>query len=211
MTHLSSDEKAVSRITAVASRVFFHRGFARVSMDDLARELGMSKKTIYRHFPAKEHLVREVHRKKIAEIAAFVRTTVAAEVDFTDKLYRIWSGVGKELAEMEQPYLLDLQVFLPGLARELETFRRDEINRSFLLLIDDGIRLGALRPDINRDVLVRMYISAIVGVITPAVLVDAPFSIDEAFHTILDVMFDGILADGARDNYRSRFASGGGR
>lgn len=208
MPRLISEEGARERIVETASRIFFSRGFARVSMDDLARELRMSKKTIYRHFPAKEGLVREVYHNKTSRIHALFKETVTAEADFTEKLYRIWTAAGKELTEMGPSYLEDLNVFTPGLARELEAFRRDEINRNFLMLIDDGIRLGALRQDVNKDVLVQIYISAIMGVISPRVLVNSSFTIDDAFRTILDVMFDGILADTTRSLYREKFCSG---
>jgi hypothetical protein len=152
-----------------------------------------------------------VYRAKTTRIHELFQETVAAEADFTEKLYRIWIAAGKELSEMGQPYLEDLNVFTPELARELEAFRRDEINRNFLMLIEDGIRLGALRQDINKEVLVQIYISAIMGVINARVLVNSSFTIDEAFRTILDVMFDGILSDATRPHYRTKFCSGARR
>lgn len=211
MRRTVSENGARERIVETGSRIFFSRGFAKVSMDDLSRELRMSKKTIYRHFSTKEDLVREVYRAKTARIYELFQETVAAEADFTEKLYRIWIAVGKELTEMGQPYLEDLNVFTPKLAKELEAFRRDEINRNFLMLIDDGIRLGALRRDINTEILVQIYISAIMGVINARVLVNSSFTIDEAFRTILDVLFDGILTDATRPHYRKKFCSGATR
>ena len=208
MSRTIGESGARERIVETGSRIFFSRGFAKVSMDDLARELRMSKKTIYRHFATKEELVREVYRAKTARIYDLFKETVAAETDFTEKLYRIWIAVGRELTEMGQPYLEDLSIFTPGLARELECFRRDEINRNFLMLIEDGIRLGAIRRDVNKKVLVQIYISAIMGVINAQVLVNSSFTIDEAFSTILDVMFDGILTDVTRSHYRKKFRSG---
>ncbi len=49
-----------ARIVGVAERIFLRSGFSRVLMDDLARELGMSKKTLYAHFASKEALLRAV-------------------------------------------------------------------------------------------------------------------------------------------------------
>jgi AcrR family transcriptional regulator len=101
-------------------------------MDDLARELRMNKKTIYRHFATKEDLVREVYRTKTARICDLFQETMAAETDSTEKLYRIWIAVGRELTEMGQPFLQDLSVLAPGLKRELEESRRDEISQPVL-------------------------------------------------------------------------------
>ena len=54
------------RIVAVAERVFLRSGFSRVLMDDLARELGMSKKTVYAHFASKEDLLRAVLAHRVS-------------------------------------------------------------------------------------------------------------------------------------------------
>ncbi|MEU2743865.1 TetR/AcrR family transcriptional regulator [Streptomyces sp. NPDC007095] len=62
-------------IVEAAGRLFFAPGSVRVSMDDLARELGMSKKTIYRHFPGKRSLLAAVLDR---QFAAVERTLVAA-------------------------------------------------------------------------------------------------------------------------------------
>jgi AcrR family transcriptional regulator len=70
------DGQRADRIVEAAGRLFFAPGFARVSMDDLARELEMSKKTIYRHLPDRRSLLATVvHR----QFAAVERTLVAAE------------------------------------------------------------------------------------------------------------------------------------
>ncbi|MEU6577151.1 TetR/AcrR family transcriptional regulator [Streptomyces sp. NPDC046805] len=84
-----------------AGRLFFAPGFARVSMDDLARELGMSKKTIYRHFPDKRSLVAAVLDR---QFAAVERTLVAAEgaegQPFPVRVQRFLIAAGSELARI---------------------------------------------------------------------------------------------------------------
>ncbi|GAA4994358.1 hypothetical protein GCM10023317_22920 [Actinopolymorpha pittospori] len=62
-------------IVEAASRLFLSPGPGRVSMDDLARELGMSKKTIYRHFPDKHSLLTAVVDR---QFAAIERTLITA-------------------------------------------------------------------------------------------------------------------------------------
>ncbi|MQY36882.1 hypothetical protein SRB17_48840 [Streptomyces sp. RB17] len=74
----SRDEQRADVIVEAAGRLFFGAGLARASMDDLARELGMSKKTIYRHFPDKRSLLAAVLDR---QFAAVERTLVAAAED----------------------------------------------------------------------------------------------------------------------------------
>jgi AcrR family transcriptional regulator len=89
-------------IVEAAGRLFFAPGSARVSMDDLARELGMSKKTIYRHFPDKRSLLTAVLDR---QFAAVERTLVAATEDtegqpFDVRVQRFLIAAGSELARM---------------------------------------------------------------------------------------------------------------
>ena len=59
------DDAALKRITTAARQHFFAHGFRGVTMDDLARELGMSKKTVYASFPSKADLLRAVAERQI--------------------------------------------------------------------------------------------------------------------------------------------------
>ncbi|MFF4833975.1 TetR/AcrR family transcriptional regulator [Streptomyces sp. NPDC001315] len=89
-------------IVEAAGRLFFAAGSARVSMDDLARTLGMSKKTIYRHFPDKRSLLAAVLER---QFAAVERTLVAAAEDaegqpFGERVQRFLIAAGGELGRI---------------------------------------------------------------------------------------------------------------
>ena len=88
-------------IVAAASRLFLGPGLARVSMDDLARELGMSKKTIYRHFPDRRSLLTAVLDR---QFAAIERTLAAAEAGegqpFDVRMRRFLIAAGTELGRI---------------------------------------------------------------------------------------------------------------
>src|SRR6188472_3074551 len=64
----AADSAATSRIVSEARRHFMAHGFRGVTMDDLAAELGMSKKTLYAHFRSKPELVQAVILAKAAEV-----------------------------------------------------------------------------------------------------------------------------------------------
>ncbi|MEN1889514.1 TetR/AcrR family transcriptional regulator [Streptomyces mirabilis] len=103
----SGDEQRADAIVEAAGRLFFGAGFARVSMDDLARELGMSKKTIYRHFPDKRSLLVAVLDR---QFAAVERTLVAAAEDtegqpFGVRVQRFLIAAGSELGRIGAPQL----------------------------------------------------------------------------------------------------------
>lgn len=88
-----SDQQRADLIVDAASRLFLAPGPGRVSMDDLARELGMSKKTIYRHFPDRHGLMTAVLDR---QFGAIERTLLAATED----------AEGKPFGEQVQRFLV---------------------------------------------------------------------------------------------------------
>ncbi|CAK7284053.1 TetR/AcrR family transcriptional regulator [Streptomyces misionensis] len=102
-----SGERRADVIVEAAGRLFFGPGFARVSMDDLARELGMSKKTIYRHFPDKRSLLAAVLDRQFATVerTLVAATEDAAEQPFAVRVQRFLIAAGSELDRIGAPQL----------------------------------------------------------------------------------------------------------
>ncbi|MGE5335771.1 MAG: TetR/AcrR family transcriptional regulator, partial [Nitrososphaerota archaeon] len=85
-----SDEQTVRRrILAGAEKLFTTYGYSRVSMDELAAELGMSKKTLYKHFPTKEALLLQVIEAFYAQLNADIEAIRLDEaLSFPEKMTR---------------------------------------------------------------------------------------------------------------------------
>jgi AcrR family transcriptional regulator len=96
------DSQRAELIVDAASRLFLAPGPGRVNMDDLARELGMSKKTIYRYFPDKHGLMTEVLDR---QFGAIERALVAAAEDargkpFGEQVQGFLIAAGRELGRI---------------------------------------------------------------------------------------------------------------
>lgn len=95
------DERAAAIIDA-ASRLFLAPGPGRVNMDDLARDLGMSKKTIYRHFPDRHSLMTAVLDRQFSAIERTLATATedAAAMPFGERVQRFLIAAGSELSRI---------------------------------------------------------------------------------------------------------------
>src|SRR5438270_11638074 len=98
----TADAARAEAIVEAASRLFLSPTSARVSMDDLARELGMSKKTIYRHFPDRRSLLTAVLDRRFAAIERTVLAAVeeAAGQPFDVRVHRFLMAAGSELGKV---------------------------------------------------------------------------------------------------------------
>ena len=114
-------EKVKKRILDKVRDLFFKRGFSRVTMDELASELGISKKTLYNHFSGKAEMLELVVQDLKLEVTNGVdRIMLQEELDFKEKLVSILSFTGKVLGDLEPEFLIDLKKSNPEVSKELE-------------------------------------------------------------------------------------------
>lgn len=200
----TSDEALLNRIVATARERFMASGFSRVTMGELAKELGISTKTMYKHFRSKNSLLDTVVEWQMMSARTEILQIVHSPAGYLDKLQLLFSTVARILSLLSKQIQADLQRFRPDLWARIAEFRQKAVLATFSELLDEGLRLGVIRRDCNKDIIILLYICAIDGIVTPQVLSQHPFSAEDAFHAIARVVFDGILTDEARPLYRGR-------
>ena len=131
-------------IIDMASRLFFAPGPGRVSMDELARELGMSKKTIYLQFPDKHSLMTAVLDRQFETIEATLAAAAeGSEGEFGERVRRFLIAAGDELGRIGAAQLATGRG--DALLRQHVEQRIDEvIYRRLDELFRDGHRRGLL-------------------------------------------------------------------
>jgi AcrR family transcriptional regulator len=188
-----------ARIVESARDQFFRHGFDRVTMDEIARELGMSKKTLYRCFPDKTELIRSVARLTMEGFAAPMRElTRNRKLDFVAKLRGMMEIIGERLERLGPQSQHELLRAAPEVWREVEEFRRRNIIENFGRLIQDGVAHGFVRNDVNRDILVSVYLSATESIIHPGRLSEFGIPARQALGAIISVVFGGFLTPKGR-------------
>lgn len=132
-------------IVEAAGRLFLAPGPGRVSMDELARELGMSKKTIYRHFPDKHSLLTAVLDRRFGAIEATLAATAEATAGkpFTERIHQFLIAACGELERIGAAQLATGRGDTT-LRRHVEERIDSVIYRRLDELFRDGHRLGLL-------------------------------------------------------------------
>src|SRR3954452_16403062 len=104
------------RIVAGAREHFFAHGFRGVTMDDLAAELGMSKKTLYAHFRSKPELVEAVIQCKAAAVEAeLARIEAEHGSDFPEALREMLGCMQRHAEEIQPTFVRDMRQSAPEL------------------------------------------------------------------------------------------------
>jgi len=187
------------RVVAAARRHFLSQGFRRVTMDELADELGMSKKTLYGLFPSKTALVEAVILDKFRCAEADLRRiTAASRGDVPGALRRLVAAVQTHTQEIQAPFVRDIQRDAPHLFEVVEQKRRELIRRHFGKLLSEGRRARVIRRDIPMPLVMEILLGTVRAVMNPPKLIELGLTPDQGYSAIMSVIFEGLLAGTSR-------------
>ena len=187
------------RIVDVASMHFFSHGFRSVTMDDLTEEIGVSKKTLYAHFPSKIALLEAVLANKFARLEAKLKEIVRAHPhDFSTALHELLSNAQRELDEIKPPFVRDIRQKAPQVFKAVERRRAELIERFFGKLFAEGQRSGMVRNDVPAKLLIEILLAAVRETVNPAKLEELGLTPRTAFASVVKVILEGVITKKAR-------------
>lgn len=183
-----------ARVLAGARAHFFLHGFRGVTMDDLAAELRMSKKTLYAHFPSKTALLDAVTTDKLDQVEADLRRlTDQTGLSFPERLQALLACVRGHTEELQPAFLRDIRAEAPEIFTRLQERRRQLVQRYFGQLLGEGQRAGAVRMDVSVELLVEILVGAVNTVMASALPEELSLTPKSAFTQITSVFLEGAL------------------
>jgi TetR/AcrR family transcriptional regulator, cholesterol catabolism regulator len=187
------------RIVAGARRHFFAQGFRAVTMDDLAGELGMSKKTLYTHFPSKTALLEAVSVDKFRDIERDLGlVTEECSSDFLEALRRMPACIQRHMEEFQPPFLRDAHREAPEVFQRVEARRRNLIQHYFGRLLVEGQRAGIIRKDVPAELIIEILLGATQAIMNPQRLAELDITPKVGFASILTVILEGAVTEEGR-------------
>jgi AcrR family transcriptional regulator len=198
---LATDFETQERIVTHAREKFLQTGFSKVTLDEIADDLGMSKKTLYKYFSSKEELFRAGIHQTMKRVASSIEAILRENKPFAEKIAQMTMTVGNQVIKITRPAQMDAMRSLPHIWKEVEEFRREQIYEKFGRLIRQGREENVFRKDINDEVLLLMLLNSAQGIVQPDVLAQHSFSMQEAMRSIFKVIFEGALTEEARKDF----------
>ena len=180
-------------IVEAARAHFFSHGFRSVTMDDLADELGISKKTLYAHFPSKIALLEAVLADKFASVEAKLEEVTRYPRDFSAALHELLSSTQRELDEIKPPFVRDMRQKAPHAFKMVERRRAELIERHFGKLFVEGQRTGMVRKDIPAKLMIEILLTMVQGIMNPPKMQELGMAPKEGFTGIIKIILEGAL------------------
>ena len=180
------------KILLFASEKFFRDGFKNVSMDELAKEMKISKKTIYRHFVSKGEIVEATVDSLQSNLRRTFDQIINIDSTSISKLIQISSTLLDVAFRVSDNWLNDLRLHSPELWNKIEEFRTKTFMQIFGNILDQGKTEGLVidRPNI---IILTVMFGGIKSVINPNFLLNNKYSATEAGKICLDIVITGIL------------------
>lgn len=190
----ASGTDARSRILATARRRFFALGFASYTMDDLARELGMSKKTLYQQFRGKEQILDELLLAKTAALRdGFEAILAAVDITFAERAARMLRHAHDQFSEISAVFLHDLRRFHPAAYARVEEFRARVAPGIWGRLLQLGIEAGAVRRDVDPEFVGRLLPAVMQSLLHPETLQRFSMQPHQMVEGFFNILFCGVL------------------
>lgn len=189
-----SDGETRERIVAGARRHFFAHGFRSVTMDDLARELGMSKKTLYAHFGSKPELLEAAIFAKMSELEAdFAEIEARCGDQIEATLREYLACLQRHSGEITPPFLRDMQSVATELWQRVEAGRAAIFERYFGKLFREGRKAGLIRGDLPPQLILAVMLGLVQQILNPLKLTELNLTPQTALSHTLSILLHGVF------------------
>lgn len=146
-------------ILAKAKELFQRYGLRPVTMDDIAKELGVSKKTLYKFFANKEELVSHTVDQVFERVKANMISLSEDEGNAIDMLFAMDEVVCTNIETHDHSMQFQLERYYPEVYARLEFKKRELVFKMMRVNLERGIREGLFREELDIDVVSFLYYS----------------------------------------------------
>lgn len=195
-----------TRILEIATEQFSRYGVRAVTMEDIARQGGISKKTIYLEFADKKDLVKEAFEALLDEDRKKLNYILETEDGVIEHLVKTSKMVRERLQNINPIVILEVQRYFPEAWRMFEDFKVQVIMEDLVNVIEKGKKLGYFRPEIDSHILAKVRVSQITSAFDPDNFGRPEFNMVEEQMVLLDHFLHGIFTEKGRTAYTAQQA-----
>jgi AcrR family transcriptional regulator len=152
------------KIVSKATDLFLKLGFKSVTMDDIAGEMCISKKTIYKYFCNKEVLIEESTEMIHKTVHEVINTISAKEYNAIEENFEIRKMFKEMFQATDTSPLYQLKKHYPEIYHKVMNRELDECSMCFKQNIEKGIDQDLYRKDLDIDIYVKFYYSLIFSI-----------------------------------------------
>jgi AcrR family transcriptional regulator len=201
------DEKRLEIIER-AGAVYMRLGIKSVTMDDLARELGISKKTIYKYFDDKSDLVRSIVSLKMEMDQALCMNCINQSGNAIDDLLAVSKLIVEHFGNVNPSVFVDLKKYHPDAWQITEEHRWGFVLNMIVNNVKKGIEENLFREEINPDIVSRLYVSSIDLIFNTDVFPWPKFTFQAVYSELIHLHLHGLVNKNGLNYLQQKISNG---
>ncbi|WP_229214086.1 TetR/AcrR family transcriptional regulator [Dyadobacter flavalbus] len=191
------------RILKSALNLFWRYGIKSVTMDDIARDLGISKRTIYQHFSDKEAILAQVIEEEITSQKCEMQKLDELAANPIEQIIYASGQMRDALANMNPTLLYDLKKYYPKAWNLFQSYKKEHLIKNIQDNLKEGIKQGFYRPDIDVEVFSLLRIEQTVMAFDPTIFPVRNFNMMHIQMQFLLHFLRGILSEKGFEYYNT--------
>ena len=183
------------KILASADDLFFRYGIKSVTMDDIAKHLSMSKKTIYQYFKDKDeivYLITEMHLEKDREETEAMQEESANTIEF---LYLLFKCMKESFSKINPSVLFDLKKYHTKAWTLFLEYKKSVFFNSMVSALQRGIEEGNFREDIHPQTLAKLRLEEVQMPFDENIFPRDEYGFQETHFQLFDHFVHGIVTE----------------
>jgi len=154
----------MKKIRAACTELFLTLGFKSVTMDDIANQLGISKKTLYAHYPNKHALVKDCVFHFFGYVTGEINKICTTAANPIIELYEIKVFMMQHIKNEKISPQFQLQKFYPDIFKELKEKQLNFMIDCVSTSLNSGVAMGLFRDNLNVPFIARLYFNGMMGI-----------------------------------------------
>jgi len=154
---MTENDNMHQSILVNAFKIFIENGIRNISMDDLCRNMAISKKTLYKYVENKSDLLQKINDYIHSEMRSAIEEFEKTELNAIDVLLEMSKIPGKLFSHINPIISFEMRKYYPQIYERAQSRRKELITESVRKNMDQGIKEGLYRQDINKDIVAQLY------------------------------------------------------
>lgn len=200
-------EEKAQKILAQVSLLFMQYGIKSLTMDDIARHLGISKKTLYQSFSDKSDLVLQGIQSHMDLEGEALEKIHVESINAIDEMFLMSQHVSGHLQQMHPSILFDMQKYYPAAFEKFEEYKLKIVMSCLARNMEDGIAQGLYRKNLNIPIVAGLYVGRIDLLFDQKLFPASKYSPKDVYFEAIRYHIRGIASEKGMEYLRDKFRS----
>ena len=200
-TFTEQQEKWLKRV----EELFLRFGIKSITMDDVARELGISKKTLYQFVESKDDLVQKMLTRHIEQEKTMCNMLFSTAPNALEEMYMVIEGDMQQLKQMKANIIHDLQRYHREAWEKVSEYQRGFLYSVVRKNLERGIREGLYRSNLDVDIITKFHISGSIQLFNDDIFPHTQYKYEQVFREFMLHYLYGIVSEKGLAHLKSKF------